>query len=213
MKRLLLLIVAMILTAHAPVEAVPVSGNFQVGPFVDAFFITASGHLIGEGVDVNFGGDTGLVRSPVAPGQGIVIIGQFPADTTGGQATINGTTFNLCSTFISFICGSFSGAYGPAGGGISVIAPPIGPDMTASIAVPFHLTMVVFPPMPSITFTDLVGDGSAIVTLRQLSCGPIGGTCWELRDIQATFTVTPEPSTLLLVGSVLGAVYAFRRRV
>jgi hypothetical protein len=143
----------------------------------------------------------------------MVLAGGFvPADSAGGSATINGTTFSLCA-LITFACGSFSGNYAPPGGG--VIAPAIGAPTTVGISVPFSLTMLVsspIPPVGSATTTNLVGDGSAIVTLRHVSCGPAGGTCWELRDIQATFAVTPEPATLVLISAAAGALLLRTRR-
>ena len=212
MKRLLVMVATLIVTAHAPAFAVPVGGTFQVGPGLTQFLnFTISGHLMGEGVDVNFGGDTNLIRETKQPGQLVLASGLFPADSASGSATITGTTFNLCA-LITFTCGSFFGNYTPPGGG--VIAPAIGSDTTVGISVPFSLTMLVFSPIPpvgSATTTNLVGDGSAIVTLRHVSCGPAGGTCWELRDIQATFTVIPEPATLVLI-SAAAAVLVLRTR-
>jgi PEP-CTERM motif len=204
--RLLVMVATLIVAAHAPAFAVPVGGTFQVGPTSVAGFITVSGHLVGEGVDVNFGGDTNLIRQPAQPGQIVLAGGFIPSDTASGTATINGTTFGLCA-LLTPACGEYSGNYAPPGGG--VIAPAIGSQTTVGISVPFHLSMLVFAPIPpggSGTTTNLVGDGSAIVTLRHASCGPAGGTCWELRDIQATFTVIPEPATLALVGGAVAAL-------
>jgi PEP-CTERM motif len=209
MKRLLVMVAAVIVISQAPAAAVPISGTFQIGPNAGPLlYLGLAGHLIGQGVDVSASGDTNLVRMPVQPGQPVLASGLFPADTASGIATIGqAPPFNLCSILIA-TCGTFSGQYTSA----LVTAPPIGLPMTAAFSVPFSLSMSVTSPSPSIPSANLEGEGSAIVTLRQVSCGALGGACWEVRDIQATLTAIPEPSTLLLVSSALAGMYARWRR-
>jgi hypothetical protein len=126
----------------------------------------------------------------------------FSAFDGGGTVTLNGNSFAVPSSqadvFFTLTAGS-------------VILPPL--STRAVLTAPFevlsgYVSLFDFAGEPTVTF-PLTGRGLATV---ELVSNPSGAPLWEYSSFRYDFAPTPEPGTLLLLGTAAAAAVVHRIR-
>jgi len=145
------------------------------------------------------------------PGRTVTLNTGWLGSTLGGQATIDGETFpvGLGTETTGAAVAIFSG---------SILMPAFSDDESVSVAAPFtFFGRLSYPAplnMPPSAPVDLTGQGTATVDLAWVSSG---AGSWDVRGATYLFEPTgadpiPEPTTLILVGSGLGASLIVKHR-
>ena len=198
---------ALVMTLMAAVARPAVAGTIDVGGTV-----TFPGFGLGGIIDLV--GDRGFTAhgvfdtflqglgacTPCMPGTPIVLSSTLlTPDLFGGVVTLEGTTYS--------VGGQLASAAEPdlrlelrAGG---LFAPPLNVAPIVALTTPVdvsgsfrHLGVL----------EQFGATATATIVLKRQSCGPFFGDCWDSASAIYELQATPEPSTLLLLGTSLAGL-------
>ncbi len=139
-------------------------------------------------------------------GVAIPLFAYWSGNDLPGVATFEGKTYpKLGSADVAQ--GAWVKFFGTA------IAPSLDAGSTATVTAPFTFQGLFTQPVGSDPYSltvnhDLVGSGTATLWLEK----GYDGTSWRVTASRYDFVPTPEPATLVLVGSGLALAFARRRR-